>query len=72
MTTMLQQAFAAASKLPENVQDEFASRWLAELAADDDFDRAIAGSSDKLSILAREAIAEHRAGETEAFDGELR
>ena len=45
-----------------------ASRLLAELAAEDEFDRAIAGSLDKLAILAREALAEHRAGQTEPLD----
>ncbi len=67
MTTLLQQAFAEAAKLPETMQDELAARLLAELA-DDDFDRAIAGSPDKLATLAREALAEHRAGETKLLD----
>lgn len=35
---------------------------LAELGEDDAFDRASAASSDKLARLAREALAEHRAG----------
>ncbi len=36
----------------------------------DDFDRAIAQSSDKLAALAREALAEHRSGQTEPLDPE--
>ena len=44
-----------------------AVRLLAELAEEDDFDRAIAASSDKLASLARDALAEHRAGQTEPF-----
>jgi hypothetical protein len=68
MTTLLQQAFAEAAKLPEAEQDLLASWLLAELAAEDDFDRAIARSSDKLVGLAREALAEHRAGQTEELD----
>ncbi|HUE70555.1 MAG TPA: hypothetical protein VMP01_06665 [Pirellulaceae bacterium] len=32
------------------------------------FDRAIEASSDKLASLARQAIAEHRAGKTEELD----
>ncbi len=48
MTTLLQQAFAEAAKLPEAEQDLLATRVLAELAAEDNFDRAIARSSDKL------------------------
>jgi hypothetical protein len=70
MTTLLQQAFAAAAKLPAAEQDLLASRLLAELAAEDDFDRAIAQTSDKLAALAREALAEHRAGRTEKLDPE--
>lgn len=64
MTTLLQQAFAKAAELPEAEQNVLAARLLAELAAEDDFDRAIARSSDKLAGLAREALAEHRSGTT--------
>ena len=67
MTALLQQAFAEAAKLPEPEQEVLASRLLAELAGEDDFDRAISLSSKKLAALAREAIAEHRAGQTEAL-----
>jgi len=70
MTTLLQQAFAEAAKLSQSEQDLLASRLLAELAAEDDFDRAIARSSDKLVALAREALAEHRSGQTEELDPE--
>ena len=70
MTTLLQQAFAEASKLPAVEQDVLASRLLAELAAENDFDRAIASSSDQLARLASEALAENRAGLTEELDPE--
>jgi len=68
MTTLLQRAFAEASKLPSAEQELLASRLLAELAVEDDFDRAIADSGDKLSRLAAEALAEHRAGLTMELD----
>jgi diacylglycerol kinase family enzyme len=68
MTTLLERAFAEASKLPTAEQDLLASRLLAELAAEDDFDRVIAGSTDKLAQLAAEALAEHRAGLTQEYD----
>jgi hypothetical protein len=68
MTTMLQQAFQAASMLPEEEQDLLAARLLAEISAEDEFDRKIAQTSDKLAILAAEALAEHRAGLTLPFD----
>jgi hypothetical protein len=70
MTALLQQAFDAAAKLPPAEQDLLASRLLAELAAEDDFDRAITVSADKLVSLAAAALAEHRAGQTEALDPE--
>jgi hypothetical protein len=70
VTTLLQQAFAEAAKRPAAEQDLLASWLLAELAAEDDFDRAIARSADKLSLLAKEALAEHRAGLTEELDPE--
>lgn len=62
MTTSLQQTFAEAAKLPAVEQDVLASQLLAELAAEDDFDRAIAQSSAKLAALTREAVAEFHAG----------
>lgn len=68
MTQLLERAFTEASKLPEAEQDLLASRVLAELAAEDDFDRAIAGSSAKLSRLAAEALADYRAGRTVELD----
>ena len=70
MTALLQQAFAEAAKLSEPEQEVLASRLLAELSAEDDFDRAIARSSDKLAALTREALAEYRSGLTEALDPE--
>ena len=70
MTTLLEQAFAEAAKKSPEEQDILAGRLLAELAAEDAFDRAIAGSASKLASLAREAIAEHRAGKTEELDPE--
>ena len=65
MVDLLQQAFAEAAKLPTAEQELLASRLLAEIAAEDEFDRAIARTSDKLAQLANEALAEYRAGLTE-------
>jgi hypothetical protein len=70
MTTLLQQALAEAARLPQAEQDLLASRLLAELAAEDDFDRAIARSSDKLAALSQDAMAEPRSGQTEELDPE--
>lgn len=41
-----------------------------ELAAEDDFDRALTRSGDKLAHLAAEALDEHRAGLTKELDPE--
>jgi hypothetical protein len=68
MTNLLEQAFREAAKLPAAEQDMLASRLLAEMAAEDEFDRAIASTSDKLAQLAQEALNEHRAGLTEKLD----
>ena len=68
MTTLLEHAFAKASALTAAEQDVLAARLLAELADEDDFDRAIAATSDKLAILARRALAEHKAGLTEELN----
>jgi hypothetical protein len=70
MTTLLQQAFDAAAKLPPEEQDVLASRVLAELAAEDEFDRAVAATGEKLAALAAAALAEHRAGQTQPLDPE--
>ncbi len=68
MTTLLEQAFAQAAQLSLPEQELLASRLLAELAAEDEFDRALARSGNKLACLATEALAEHRAGLTEDLD----
>ena len=68
MTNLLQQAFDQAAKLPVAEQELLAARLLAEMAGEDEFDRHIARTSDKLAGLAREALAEHRAGLTEELD----
>lgn len=67
MTDLLRQAFSEAAKLSPQEQDVLASRLLAELAAEAEFDRTIARSADKLAGLAAEAIEEHRAGKTQAI-----
>jgi hypothetical protein len=68
MSTLLEKAFAEAAKRPIAEQELLASRVLAELETEDDFDRAIAASSDQLARLAAEALAEHEAGLTEELD----
>jgi hypothetical protein len=68
MTTLLEKAFAEAAKLSPAEQELLASRLLAELAVEDDFDRKIAASAGKLAGLATEALAEHRAAQTQELN----
>jgi len=68
MTKLLEEAFAEAAKLPDNDQDALAQAVLAELASERRWDELFAASSDVLSDLAEEALAEHRAGRTKPLD----
>lgn len=68
MTTLLEKTFAAAAKLSPAEQNVLVSRLLAELGEGNELDRAIAASSAKVASLAREALAEHRAGLSQELD----
>ena len=68
MTRLLDEAFAAAAALPEAEQNALASALLSELASEQAIDAAIAARPDVLARLSDEAMAEHRAGRTEALD----
>lgn len=63
MTQLLEQAFAAAAKLPDQEQDAFASLLLAELDSERRWSAAFAASQDQLSSLADEALREYEAGQ---------
>ncbi|MBA2712980.1 MAG: hypothetical protein H0U55_05430 [Rubrobacteraceae bacterium] len=68
MTDLLQKAFDAASRLPEEEQDAVAKWLLAELATEEGWEERFAGTQDALSVLAREASEEHQRGETKELD----
>ena len=70
MTKLLEEAFAAAATLSDAEQDLLASRLLAEIAHEDDFDRRICQTSERLTGMAAEAVAQHRAGETQEIEPE--
>ena len=70
MTKLLEEAFAEASKLPEQEQDALAAVILEELASERCWDQAFADSADLLAQLADQALAEHRAGKTHVLDPE--
>lgn len=64
MTTLLEQAFAEATKLAPDEQDALATWLLEELQAERRWQHAFARSADTLAALADEALAEHHAGRT--------
>ena len=64
MTKLLQRAFEKASSLPQKEQDSLAEWLLEELASDARWERAFDGSESRLSVLAAEALDEHRQGQT--------
>ena len=70
MTTLLEQAFAEAAKLPVQEQEALALWLMEELKADRRWAQLLASSVDVLDQLADEAVAEFRAGRTQVLDPE--
>ena len=68
MPQLLEKAFAEVSRLPQSEQESFAAWILEELASEQRWSRALARSQDALDQLADEALAEHRAGQTQVLD----
>jgi len=72
MTDRLEHAFAEASKLPPDQQDQLAEWLLDELADDERWAQRFTETADTLARLAREAQDEHRDGATQDIDVSLR
>jgi hypothetical protein len=70
MTKRLEEAFAAAAKLPAREQEALAEWVLEELSGEHQWMQTFAGSQEALSRLSDEAKAEHRAGQTHLLDPE--
>ncbi len=68
MNSVLKKAFEAASRLPERDQKQLAAAILEELAADKEWQTALARSPPGLERLADEALAEYREDLTEPLD----
>lgn len=68
MTKLLEKAFEEASTLPEEEQDALAEMLLSDLASEERWEEALAGSQDKLALLAREALTEYRQGKTKLIE----
>ncbi|MBM4362773.1 MAG: hypothetical protein FJ104_08835 [Deltaproteobacteria bacterium] len=67
MTKRLEEAFAAASRLPDDQQDSVAEAILQELADESRWTQSFATSQDLLGRMADDALAEHRAGRTKPW-----
>jgi hypothetical protein len=63
-TKLLEDAFAAAARLPDAEQEAFAALMLSELEDEARWQRAFASSMDVLEALGADALAEFRAGRT--------
>lgn len=68
MTKLLKQAFNKVSSLPLAEQNAFAERILAELQADERWDKTFEETADTLALLVAEAEEEYDRGETEPLD----
>jgi hypothetical protein len=68
MTQLLEQAFAAAAKLPTAEQDLVGAFMLAELESERKWTESFAVSQDKLANMADEALREFKAGETRSLN----
>ena len=68
MTTLLQQAFSQAAKLPPIEQDALATLLLEEMADEQRWEKSFAQSQNVLANLAQEALAEFAAGKTQVVE----
>ena len=64
MTKLLEKAIQEVAKLPASEQDALAAIVLEELASEQRWADAFAGSQGELARLAQEALAEYNAGRT--------
>jgi hypothetical protein len=68
MTQLLEKAFQAASKLPQDDQNALAYWILEEIESEQIWDDLFERSRETLEILAEEALEEHRNGRTVPLD----
>lgn len=68
MTELLDRALAKPATLPEQDQDAIAARILEEIEDERRWEESFARSQDVLERLTDEALAEHRAGNTQLLD----
>ncbi len=68
MTKLLERAVKKVEALPDREQDAIAALILEELEDETRWDKTFARTQEALARLAAEAMAEDRAGKTEALD----
>jgi len=68
MTELLNRAFRQAAQLPPEAQDELARQLLDELASEERWSTAFEHSTEALSELADQAVAENAAQRTQPLD----
>mgnify|MGYP006871773673 CR=1 FL=1 len=68
MTKLLEEAFSAIARLPEQDQDAIAALIMEELVSEERWSEAFTKSQDQLSQLADEAVEEFRKGQTKPWD----
>ncbi|MGH8658355.1 MAG: hypothetical protein ACREV4_07760 [Gammaproteobacteria bacterium] len=68
MTKLLERAVKKIEALPDREQDAIAALILEELEDETRWEKTFARTQDALARLAAEAMAEDRAGKTEALD----
>lgn len=71
MSTVLETALAEVAKLPPEEQDALAAWLLEEIGSEQRWAKTLAESQGALESLARDALAEHRAGKTKPLDESL-
>ena len=65
MTRLLTKAFREAKRLPKQVQDELAEILLSDIIGENNWDKTLEKSSNKLAKLGKKALEEFKAGKTE-------
>lgn len=68
MTQLFEKAIAEAAKLPDAEQDRIAQWLLSEIESDLRWNDAFSTSAGELSVLASQALQEHRNGKTRRLD----
>jgi len=68
MTKLLEKAFAQASRLSEEEQDQLAQQILGEIESEQRWDQLFGETQDGLAQLATDTLRKHRQGKTTRFD----